>query len=201
MITDKSVLKTEAVFSEDRQYRFILKKEWDNKKPKATIIMSNAGSSDMIKTDHTTMFIINNLVKLDYGSFDILNLIPKITNKLNLANDLEIDDKIFDENIKFLVKSAETSEKVLIAWGSLSSKSVTVIKNEVIDALKPFADKLFTISNEVNGKSFHPLAPQIRNVWIFNKYDLDEKTEDKKSEVQAVKAAETEDGVNINTDE
>ncbi len=34
MITDKSVVKTEAVFSDDRQHRYLLKKEWDKNKKK-----------------------------------------------------------------------------------------------------------------------------------------------------------------------
>jgi hypothetical protein len=35
-------------------------------------------------------------------------------------------------------------------------------------------DKLYTISNEYGGKSYHPLAPQIRSTWLFNKYDLND---------------------------
>ena len=201
MITDKSTLKTETVFSDDRQYRFLLKKEWDNKKPKATIIMTNPSISDMIKTDFTTMFIINNLVNIDYGAFDILNLIPQVTTKINLSKFDEIPTEVFDENIKFIKKSAETAEKVLIAWGSLSSKILTALKNEVIDTLKPFEDKLFTISNEYGGKSYHPLAPQIRSIWLFNKYDLNDKTEDKPTESQTAAEAENADEVIINTNE
>jgi hypothetical protein len=179
MITEKSTAKTEAIFSDDREYRYLLKKEWDSKKPKATIIMTNPSISDMITTDYTTMFIINNLVKLDYGAFDILNLIPIITTKLKLSESEDIPDEIFDTNVKYIVKSAETAEKVLIAWGSLNSKIVTGIKNEVFEKLRPFEEKLYTISNEYGGKSYHPLAPQIRSVWLFNKYDLNEKTDDK----------------------
>ena len=198
MIPDKSILKTEAVFSDDREYRYLLKKEWDNKKPKATIIMTNPSISDMVKTDYTTMFIINNLVKLDYGSFDILNLVPKISTKINLLEIENIPAEIFDENVKYIKKSAEQAEIVLIAWGSLESKAVTVIKNDVLDSLKPFEDKLFTISNEYGGKSYHPLAPQIRSIWLFNKYDLnDKKADDKKQEAE--KSAGTDDGTELNT--
>ena len=198
MITDKSILKTEAVFSDDREYRYLLKKEWDNKKPKATIIMTNPSISDMVKTDYTTMFIINNLVRLEYGSFDILNLIPKVSIKINLSESENIPDEIFDENIKYIKKSAEQAEIVLIAWGSLASKTITVIKNDVLDSLKPFEDKLFTISNEYGGKSYHPLAPQIRSIWLFNKYELNN-INDKQQESE--KADDTDNGTEINTNE
>jgi len=177
-------MKTEAIFSEGRQYRYLLKKEWDNKKPKATIIMTNPSISDMAKIDYTTMFIINNLVRLDYGAFDILNLIPKVTIKLNLERIESIPDDIFEENFKYIKKSAEQAEKVLIAWGSLTSKTITAIKNEMLEHLKPFEDKLFTISNEYGGKAYHPLAPQIRNLWLFNKYTLNDKAIDKPADSQ-----------------
>lgn len=32
MMTDKSVVKTEVVFSDDRRHRYLLKKEWDKSK-------------------------------------------------------------------------------------------------------------------------------------------------------------------------
>ena len=174
MITEKSTVKTEAIFSDDREYRYLLKKEWDSKKPKAAIIMTNPSISDIVTTDYTTMFIINNLVKLDYGGFDILNLIPRIAIKLNLSAVEDIPDEIFDENIKYLKKSAGQAEKILIAWGSLNSKAVIGAKNEVFESLKPFEDKLYSISNEYGGKGYHPLAPQIRSIWLFNKYELND---------------------------
>jgi hypothetical protein len=159
--------------------------------------MTNPSISDMVKTDYTTMFIINNLVKLDYGSFDILNLIPKISIKINLAEIEDIPDEIFDENVKYIKKSAEQAETVVIAWGSLESKAVTSIKNEVLDSLKPFEDKLFTISNEYGGKSYHPLAPQIRSIWLFNKYDVSDKKQDEEKDD---KSDDTSEVTEINTD-
>jgi len=178
MITEKSTVKTEAIFSDCREYRYILKKEWDSKKPKASIIMKNPNISDMIQIDHTTMFIINNLVRLDYGGFDILNLIPKVATKINVSEIENIPTEILDENIKYFKKSFEGAEKILVAWGSLEGKAVTSIKNEVFEAMKSFEDKLFYISNEYGGKAFHPLAPQIRNIWLFCKYELNDKTEE-----------------------
>jgi hypothetical protein len=90
----------------------------------------------------------------------------------------DIPTEILDENIKYFRKSAELAEKILIAWGSLDGKAVTSIKNEVFEAMKPFEDKFFYISNEYGGKAFHPLAPQIRSTWIFNEYSLTEQTEE-----------------------
>ena len=51
MLTDRTTMKTEAVFSEDRRHRYLLRKEWDTKKPKATIIMTNPSTADMLTLD------------------------------------------------------------------------------------------------------------------------------------------------------
>ena len=53
MLTEKAILKTETVFSEDRRHRYLLRKEWDTKKPKATIIMTNPSSANLMTMDYT----------------------------------------------------------------------------------------------------------------------------------------------------
>lgn len=122
MIIDKSIIKAEAVFSEDRSRRYLLRKEWDSKKLKATIIMTNPSTADMLTMDYTTLYIMNNVVKLDFGSIDIVNLISKMTTKLNVKEDLELEE----ENISFILKSAEKSDKVIIAWGKLGENNKKV---------------------------------------------------------------------------
>ena len=73
MHTEKATVKTEAVFSEDRRHRYLLRKEWDAKRPKATIIMTNPSTADMLMMDYTTLYIMNNIVRLDFGSIDIVS--------------------------------------------------------------------------------------------------------------------------------
>ena len=101
MIIEKSVMKTEARFSEDRAYRYILSKEWNNKKPRAMVVMTNPSSAGEVVLDLTTLYTINNLVALDYGAVDIVNIYPKITQKLKVDDvdlrEIEISDKIIVE--------------------------------------------------------------------------------------------------------
>ena len=56
--------------------KYVVRKEWDKNKRKALVLMKNAGFADEIVQDQTTMYVINNLVKLDYGSVIIMNLFP-----------------------------------------------------------------------------------------------------------------------------
>jgi len=171
MLTDKATVKTEALFSDDRRHRYLLRKEWDTKKPKATIIMTNPSTADMLTMDYTTLYIMNNIVRLDFGSIDIVNLTSKMTLKLDVPKDLDI--KLDDENIDYIIKSAEKSDKVIIAWGKLgeNNKKVRDAQDYLLERLEPFKDKLCVIANENGGSGFHPLAPQIRFSWILKKYE------------------------------
>jgi hypothetical protein len=171
MQTEKATVKTEAIFSEDRRHRYLLRKEWEAKKPRATIIMTNPSTADMLTLDYTTRYIMNNIVKLDFGSIDIVNLTSKMTLKLDVPKDLDI--KLDDENIDYIIKSAEKSEKIIIAWGKIgeNNKKVRDAQDCLLEHLKPFKDKLCVIANENGGSGFHPLAPQIRFSWALKKYE------------------------------
>ena len=170
MLTEKAVMKTEAIFSENRRHRYLLRKEWESKKPRATIIMTNPSTADMLMMDYTTMYILNNTVKLDFGSIDIVNLSSTMTTKLDVRNDLDV--KSDAENIEYIVKSAEKSDKVIIAWGKLgeNNKKVRDAEDYLLERLKTFKDKLCVIASEKGGSGFHPLAPQIRFSWVLEKY-------------------------------
>ena len=171
MLTDKATVKTEAIFSEDRKHRYLLRKEWEPKKPKATIIMTNPSTADMLTMDYTTLYIMNNVVKLDFGSIDIVNLVSKMTLKLDVPKDL--DPKLDADNVDFIIKSAEKADKVIIAWGKMGENNAKVrdAQDCLLEHLKPFKDKLCVIGNDSGGSGYHPLAPQIRFSWVLKKYE------------------------------
>lgn len=185
MFTEKVLLKTETVFSDDRRNRYLLRKEWDTKKPRATIIMTNPSAADLMTMDYTTLYILNNISKLDFGAVDIVNLSSRITTKLNANEDLGLD--IEKENAEFILKSAEKSDKIIIAWGKIgdNNKKVRAVQNELLTILKPFKNKLFCIASSEDGDSgFHPLAPQIRFQWVLRAFTppvLPEQTEKNKT--------------------
>ena len=164
MIIEKSVMKTEAKFSDDKEYRYILSKEWNNKKPRAMVVMTNPSSAGEVALDLTTLYTINNLVALDYGAVDIVNIYPKITQKLKVDDvdlrEIEISDKI-------IVETAEKVDSVIIAWGRVGEKSKAIEKrqNELLEKLQVFKDKLFIIGDGKGNELFHPLAPHIRFRW------------------------------------
>ena len=92
--------------------------------------MTNPSSADLMTMDYTTLYIINNVVRLDFGSVDIVNMVSKITTRLDVKND--IDSKADRENIDFIVKSADKADKVIIAWGKLGENNKKVQEIEIV---------------------------------------------------------------------
>ena len=72
MTVEKTVLKTEAHFSKDRKHRYLLRKEWDKAIPRACLLMINPSDADGIVIDMTAQLVVNNLLRLGYGSVDII---------------------------------------------------------------------------------------------------------------------------------
>jgi len=164
MIIEKSVVKTEVKYSEDRKYKYITSKEWNSKKPRAMVIMTNPSSAGEVVLDLTTLYTINNLVSLDYGAVDIVNIYPKITQKLKVD---DVDLREIEISDQLIVETAEKVDSVIIAWGRVGEKSKAIEKkqNELLEKLQIFKDKLFIIGDGKGNELFHPLAPHIRFHW------------------------------------
>lgn len=198
-VNEKSIIKTEAHFSEDKTHRYLLTKEWDNKKKKALVIMKNPSYSDGVIVDHTTMFVINNLYKLDYGSVDIANIFSKIDTKIRMKDINELVDKENDEYVK---KAAEQADTIIIAWGSAgeSSKKIRKRQESLLDMIKEYKDKLQQICDERGVEGFHPLAPSVRGGWILKPYKIKEgKAKEKKEYKQKGNTKKDETKKNNNT--
>lgn len=83
MEIEKSTITTEVHYSKDRSHRYLLLKEWNNSLKKATIIMLNPSSANTVAMDLTTMYIINNISKLGYGSVEIVNIFSRLNEEIN----------------------------------------------------------------------------------------------------------------------
>ncbi|MCC5909411.1 MAG: DUF1643 domain-containing protein [Clostridiaceae bacterium] len=165
--TEKSTLKTEAIFSEDKEHRFLLKKEWNKNKnkKKAMVIMINSSSADGVSIDYTTLYVINNLVKLDFGSVDMVNLFSKIDIRVSLKE--SFDDLIHEDNDGYILKSAAKADNIIIAWGKIGKQNKELQKRQraIIDMLEEYKDKLYLIKDSSGRGGYHPLAPQVRFQW------------------------------------
>lgn len=172
MQTETTILKSKAMFSDDRKHRFLLRHEWNAEKKSAMIIMINPNTADTLCMDMTTMLVMNNLYKLDFGSVNIVNLYSKIMPKLSLRFNSD-DDLIAKECDEIIEQYASMSDAIIIAWGSIGNNSQRVRERQadVLDVLKPYANKLYKIGEE----GYHPLTPVVRNNWELFPYELEVK--------------------------
>ena len=164
-IVNRMSLRTEVVYSDDMNHRYIIRKEWDKNKPKATIIMINPSSANEVEIDHTTMNVINNLNRLEYGAVDITNLFSLICPKISYRK--SIGELVEDENDIYIEKSCLKSDIVIVAWGSIGegSKKITGRQEELLEKLKPFRNKMYVICDPYRSIPMHPLCPRIKNQW------------------------------------
>lgn len=96
----KSTLETEAVFSDDEQHRYLLKKTWDRKRSTCTIITMYPHLDGILSLDLTTVLILNQLsASNEYGSVYLVNLFSNIKTPENLKHIKEPYDKHTDIHI------------------------------------------------------------------------------------------------------
>jgi hypothetical protein len=116
------------------------------------------------------MYILNNLAKLDFGAVDIVNMVSVPTTKLKIGVSINAEE----ENLKYIIDAAKGAEKFIIAWGKLGENNQRVrdVQNVIFEHLRPFKDKLYLIGDGHGNEGFHPLAPQIRFVWVLKKFEI-----------------------------
>lgn len=171
MKTVVTELRTEAVYSEDGECRFLLRKTWDKSLPKLAVIMLCAGSAGTVQLDTTTQLVLNNATRLGYGSVSILNLFP-------LLNDFSLKSSGGEdaENLEVIVKEADLAEKIVFAPGTGKVKNALFmqVQEQTLLALRPYEDKLFCLCDKTGGSRLqHPLSPRLRQ-WDLSKLAISE---------------------------
>jgi hypothetical protein len=160
MNTIKTTLTTEARFSDDGLKRYLLRKTWDPKKPKLTIIMLAPSAASGIELDTTTQLCLNNSSRLGYGSVNVVNLFATL-NDFALKQ-AEGEDP---ENLSAIVEAAEEADLVVYAPGVGKAKLLAFQERstQVLEALRPFEKKLRCLTNASGKAKFlHPLCPSVR---------------------------------------
>lgn len=98
MNTIKSTIHTEAIFSDDEQHRYLLKKTWDEKKTACTVITMYPHLDGVLSLDLTTVLILNQLANSEqYGAVYLVNLFSniKLQRILNILKNLMINTPTF----------------------------------------------------------------------------------------------------------
>ncbi|WML60485.1 DUF1643 domain-containing protein [Neobacillus sp. PS2-9] len=158
MRTTKSTIKTEVTYDDEMKNKYLIRKEWDRKKKKA-------GQADEIMQDQTTMYVINNLSKLEYVVVDIVNLFPSIKGD-------EKKESVI-ENLKCIQEAIARVDDVIIAVGKgaeINKKAVERL-NTILAILLDKKANIFQIEANFGRKGFHPLYPALKHQWKLVPYD------------------------------
>lgn len=169
MRTTKSTIKTEVTYDDDMKNKYLIRKEWDKNKKKALVIMKNAGQADEIVQDQTTMYVINNLSKLEYGVVDIVNLFPSIEGDETKDSDVE--------NLKCIQEAIARVDDVIIAVGKGVETNKKAIErlNMILAILLDKKANILQIEANFGRKGFHPLYPALKHQWKLVGYEDSEK--------------------------
>ena len=191
METKKATIKSEAVFSDDKNHRLFLRREWDRNKPTALVIMINPSSSALIHTDITTVCILNNLEALDYGAVEIANMYSLMTNKISFRfNSDEV--LLHPDTDAYIMKSAEKAQLIIIAWGTIGENNQRVKKrqHDILKLLEKHSHKMKLIGDTTGRIGLHPLTPQVRNGWILEDFAYEAWMKNYQASLSLVKKSE-----------
>ena len=166
-----TTLTTEAVFSDDGVKRYLIRKTWDESKPKLAIIMLAPSEASGIELDTTTQLVLNNAARLGYGRVDVLNLFATL-NDFSLKQ-AENEDP---DNMDAILESVRDADDVVYASGvgKAKNKIFQQRQEQVLSALRPYEGKLRCLT-DANGKARfqHPLSPAVR-VWHLSTMQISE---------------------------
>lgn len=173
MKTESTVMTTTVIYSDDGQRRYSLKKVWDDKLNKLAVIMLAPATASGIAVDHTTMYILDNAVRLGFGSVEIVNL-------NSMIGDSSFRSMTEDpENIAAIIAAAKEANTVVYAPGSgmNGNKVFLDAQKEILNLIvaEGQASKLMCLSDGVGGRFYHPLAPKVR-LWELEAFTVNEVT-------------------------
>jgi hypothetical protein len=162
-------LKSDAIFSNDRKYRYLLWRQWDNCKPSITFIGLNPSTADETENDPTIRRLISFAKGWGFGRMYMLNIFayratdpknlkeaPNPTGELILGNpNRQINDDYIFEYVDQLAV-----EKVVACWGNHGEflnrgQEVRAVVNSSPNVRRVGGAHVFKITKQ--GQPSHPL--------------------------------------------
>lgn len=145
-----------AFISECGQYRYELRRTWDESRPKVMFIMLNPSTADAEIDDPTIRRCVGFAKSWGYGGILVGNLFAyRATEPKTL---LTVNDPIGRDNIEHIMELLKECEKVICAWGN--GKLVERVFKKMNKEYKPFAENLkglYYLELANDGTPKHPL--------------------------------------------
>ena len=156
-------MKTDAILSKDRKYRYVLSRIWDETKPTVMIIGLNPSTADETENDPTIIRCIDFAKFWGYGGVYMLNLFGfRATKPKDMFN---ADEPIGQDNDKYIEEYSKICDKVICAWGNDGNH-----KNRSKEILSKIENTYYLKLNQT-GEPAHPLY--LKGDLIPIKFEID----------------------------
>lgn len=176
-ITKNCILEKTAVFSKDMKKRYELTftcKGVGKKEKGILVICLNPASKDILMSDTTTNYILNNLLPMGFTTITVCNLFANICTKLKTTALGDTKDNL-DYIGEILGSKYHT---ILIGYGNTfeSNKRVNEEKQNLLELLKAGKGNIVELVDTDNVysrlKTIHPLfaGQRFSGKWKFRKY-------------------------------
>ncbi|MCK4441078.1 MAG: DUF1643 domain-containing protein [Sulfurovaceae bacterium] len=142
-------MQKNAIFSKDREYRYVLSRIWDETKPIIMIIGLNPSTADETEDDPTIRRCTNFSKSWGYGGVYMLNLFAfRATQPSDMFEAL---NPIGDENNNFIEIYTKKVDKIVCAWGNDG------IYKDRSQYIRENFNNLFYLKMNKTGEPSHPL--------------------------------------------
>jgi len=143
------MINSDAIFSKDRIYRYVLTREWDLKKPSLMIISLNPSTADEKINDPTIQRCIGFAKQWGFGKLIVTNLFSfRATSPKDL---FKSKNPVGDKNDYWIKKLSKKVNKIVLAYGNYGK-----FKNRHEKILK-IINNPYCIKESKTGMPMHPL--------------------------------------------
>jgi hypothetical protein len=154
-------MNTDAIISECQKHRYMLLRQWNEKKPLVMFIGLNPSKADKTKNDRTISRCMRFAYDWGYGGIYFANLfsyrtpyVKKVPEKYKDVYEplLKVLPEAYNDQTNFwLLEMIKNSEKVICAWGSWNF--IGARRTEVLS----FIDNRYCLGINNDGEPKHPL--------------------------------------------
>lgn len=142
-------MKKKAILSEDRKYRYILSRIWDEAKPTVLFIGLNPSTADETTDDPTIRRCINFAKSWGYGGILVANLFAfRSTNPQRLYTE---QDPVGSANDFYIKEYSDKSKLTIACWGNHGN---FINRSEEVCKL---VNSLYCLDINKSGEPKHPL--------------------------------------------
>lgn len=146
-------LENDAVISDCGRYRYLLRRVWNFKKPRALVDMLNPSTADARIDDPTIKSVVRLTNALGFGSFEVGNLYGfRETDPDKL---MTCPDPVGQENDSILAAAINRCDIVICAWGA--HKMAEKRASRMLELIRSHRPAAFCFGKTKSGAPKHPL--------------------------------------------